>query len=292
MRLGKMWLAGAVLGAAGGLAYGCAVSDSTFDDAAGQGGTAAGIGGGGGAGGGGGFEIDAGDDAQFDFDSSTDGCADGEECDCYSVEFSIDTMQSCAMSILPGFEMDGEGFIQLGGTDHRVFAMDRWGTGHVVAWCDGTTLPQLLEAFNVAGYLGQVPSPRVASFGDAYLCQPGGIPSNPVPDWVEYQGLQLPVQYQGDPAGLAADWDVIILCGFRRSWTYNWADDIGSFVADHGKGFLAVMEYESLANDDDFTSMSLITSQDGIVFEPLNLEWAPASAEVTLDCVPDVPPPE
>jgi hypothetical protein len=200
-------------------------------------------------------------------------------------------MQSCAIEILPGFVMDGEGFIEIQGQPHRVFAIDRWGSGHVVAWCDATTLPDLLAAFNVVGYLGQVANPRVASFGDDYLCRPGGIPGHPLPDTIEYQGLDLPAQYQGDPAALAADWDVIILCGFRMPWSYDWVAEIGAFVTNYGKGFLAVMEYESLAFDTDFQNMSDITSPAGIVFQPLNLDWAPASAEVSLDCVPDVPPP-
>jgi len=37
--------------------------------------------------------------------------------------------------------------------------------------------------------------------------------------------------------------------------------------------------------------MSAITAPSGIVFDPLNLPWSPASAAVTLECVPDVPPP-
>jgi hypothetical protein len=221
-------------------------------------------------------------------DDGTQLCVDGECLDCESIEFTIQTMQACAISILDGFEMDGEGFISLGGNDYRVFAMDRWGEGHVVAWCDATTLPELLAAFNVTGYLGQVESPHVASFGDNYLCNPAmyaGLPAD-----ITYLGEDLPAIYQGDAAGLAADWDVIVLCGFRIGWDTDWSEELGSFVADLGKGFLAVMEYESLAFQEDFDAMNLITAPAGIAFEPLNLEWAPTSTSVTLECVPDVPP--
>jgi hypothetical protein len=38
--------------------------------------------------------------------------------------------------------------------------------------------------------------------------------------------------------------------------------------------------------------MNLITDQAGIHFEPLNLDWAPTSVEVFIECVPDVPPVE
>jgi hypothetical protein len=214
-------------------------------------------------------------------------CVGGECLDCEDIEFQIQTMQACAISILDGFELDGEGFIELSGDDYRVFAMDRWGAGHVVAWCDATTLPELLAAFNVTGYLGQVESPHVASFGDDFLCNPAvyGLPAG-----ITYLGQDLPAIYQGNAAALAADWDVIVLCGFRIDWDTDWSEEIGAFVAEHGKGFLAVMEYESLAFQADFDAMNLITAPAGISFQPLNLDWAPTSTSVTLECVPDVPP--
>jgi len=214
-------------------------------------------------------------------------CVDGECMDCEDIDFTIQTQQACAISILDGFELDGEGFINLGGEDHRVFAMDRWGDGHVIAWCDATTLPELLGAFNATGYLGQEDDPLVASFGDDFLCDPAvwGLPPG-----ITYLGEDLPAYYADDPAGLAADWDAVILCGFRIPWATDWSDEIASFVSDHGKGFLAVMEYESLAFDADFDAMNLITDPAGIHFEPLNLDWAPTSTSVVLDCVPDVPP--
>jgi len=224
------------------------------------------------------------------------GCPEGgvpgdPGCDCGKLEFTIATQQSCAITVLPGFDLDGEGFISLSGQQHRVFAMDRWGAGHVVAWCDGTTLPQLLAAFDVAGYLAQKPSPKVASFGDDYLCKPGGIAANPVPGWVTYLGKDLPAQYKGNAALLAQDWDAMIFCGFRVPWTTDWTSELSEFVGQHGRGLLAVMEYESLAKNLDFTNMSKITAPAGIQFSPLNLPWAPSSTSVSIECVPDLPPP-
>lgn len=291
MDLGTVAWRVAAVAATVGLAASCSASS---DPPGPQPGGAAGVGGAGAAGGAGG--LDAGPDAdEFDAGfSDADPCGPDagpdSGCECESLQFSIDTQQSCALSILPGFEMDGEGFIEIGGTPHRVFALDRWGSGHVVAWCDATTLPLLLDAFDVTGYLGQVPDPRVASFGDHYLCDPPGAAGG-LPMTIQYQGDDLPAQYRGDAAALAADWDVIILCGFRMTWAYDWVQELGAFVSTHGKGLLAVGEYESLATTTDFQNLSNITSPAGIVFEPLNLPWAPAAAEVSLDCVPDLPPP-
>lgn len=240
---------------------------------------------------GGGVGIDVVVDALSDAGNCPDGSAPGDPgCECGKLEFQIDTQQSCAISVLPGFALDGEGFINLGGADHRVFAMDRWGKGHVMAWCDSTTLPQLLAAFNVTGYLGQVDNPKVLSFGDDYLCKPGGIPGNPLPSYVMYQGLDLPAQYKNDPTQLAADWDVVIFCGFRVDWPNDWSPEIEQFVSVHGKGFLGVMDYEGVVEPDDFTNMSKITAPAGIQFDPLNLAWAPSSTSVSIECVPDLPP--
>ncbi len=232
-----------------------------------------------------------GDYVQEDCDPQTQVCQDGECQDCVDIAFDIQTMQACAIDILAGYDMDGEGFINLYGDDYRVFAMDRWGDGHVIAYCDATTLDELIGSFNVLGYLGQVSNPSVASFGDNYLCDPGsGV--NDLPPGITYLGEDLPSSYQGDPAALAADWDAIVFCGFRIPWSYGWIDELQSFVADHGKGLLAVMEYDTLAFQDDFDNMSAITSGDGIVFDSLNLDWAQASVSVELECVPDVPPVE
>lgn len=259
----------------------------------GSAGTGAGGSGGVSSGGSGGFAIDAGlDDGAVDAPSCPDGGIPGEPgCDCGKLEFAIDTKQSCALSILPGFAMDGEGFIQLAGQNHRVFAMDRWGKGHVVAWCDSTTIPELLSAFDVRGYLGQVDQAKVASFGDDYLCQPGKIPSQALPSWIQYLGPDLPAQYQGNAALLAQDYDVVLFCGFRIPWATDWSQEIGEFVSVHGKGFLAAMDYEGVVEQQDFDNMSKITQAAGIVFEPLNLAWAPSSTSVSIECVPDLPPP-
>ena len=214
-------------------------------------------------------------------------CAGGT-CDiCPSIQFSIETKQACAISVTPGFTLDAEAFINVAGTDHRVLAMDRWGDGHVIAWCDSTTTYELLNAFDALGYLGQTANPSVASFGDTYLCTPGNGISN-LPSSVTYLGTDLPAYYSNNAAQLASDYDVLIFCGFRIPWTNDWSAEIEEFVSVHGKGLLAAMDYEGVVQASDFQNMTTITDGAGIVFEPLNLPWAPASTNVVLDCVPDV----
>ncbi len=229
----------------------------------------------------------------------SDACPDGGTptdagCYCGALNFTIGTQQSCSLGLEPGAALDGEGFISLGGQQHRVFALDRWGKGHIIAWCDATTLPELLAAFDVMGYLGGVPAPRVASFGDDHLCEPGKLGNHPLPKSIEYQGDDLPAKYKGNAAALAADFDVVIFCGFRQGWPNPWVQEVGEFVSVYGKGFLAVMDYEGVVTAQDFANMSAITKPSGIVFNPLNLAWAPSAISVNLECVPDlpIPPPE
>lgn len=240
---------------------------------------------------GGGAPVDAGPTgaggAGFVMDPDPCEAADAR-CDCGELRFAIETKQSCSMDVLPGHELDGEGFIEVGGKSHRVFAMDRWGSGHVVAWCDGTTLPLLIDAFDAMGYLSQSATPRVASFGDSTLCNPAySVEGKSLP--AEYLGQTLPDGLGQDPAQLAAAYDVVVFCGFRIPWNPAWASTLSRFVTEYGKGLLVVMEYESLATDADFASMSAVTRGAGIVFNPLSLPWTPATSYIDAECVPDLP---
>jgi hypothetical protein len=196
------------------------------------------------------------------------------------------------MSVTPGATLDGESFIDIGGQDYRVFAVNRWGAGHFMAWCDASTLGELIEEVDVAGYLGQKAAPKVASAGNYSTCAPGIVGVPYVPDWVEYLGSEIPAMYLGHPELLAADYDVLILCGYHTAWEPAWVPLIGSFVTEYGKGFLAVMDYVGYdITETDFTRMSEITADAGIIFDPLSLAHAPTATQVVLECVPDLPPP-
>jgi hypothetical protein len=212
---------------------------------------------------------------------------------CGAVNFSVATEQACAIDVSPGMQLDGEGFIQVAGMDYRVFAMNRLGTGHVAAWCDGTTLTRLLQAYDLISYLAPVgdATKRVASVG-GYPCQgpfttAGGAP-------VTFWGTEIPAEYL-DPETLAADWDVVAVCGHHIDWNSAWAGLLESFVSEHGKGLLLVMDYLGNATQtsgitpDDFTSLSAISEPAGFFFPPTNLPYASAISTVDLDCVPAAP---
>ena len=147
--------------------------------------------------------------------------------DCPEVSFSVLATQACALGLAPGTDVDAEAFINLNGVDHRLMAMDRWGAGHVFAWCDSSSFGDLRLAFDVFSYLGQTQSPRILSFGDLEQCNPNHAPdcscTTPMPPDANYVGTELPAQYRGNAAQLADDyrWAIDLeLCVFlQEGWT-------------------------------------------------------------------------
>ncbi len=229
---------------------------------------------------------------------------DGGTCDCTDYNFVIDTKQSCAIEVNaasanPGaLPLDAESFITLNGTDYRVFALDRFGEGRVVAWCDGTTLSELSRAMPLFDYLAQTETPKLASVGYEIFC--GGV--SPTEDgngsllwpslglderYVEYLGNSLPAEYANDPARLAEDYDGLIVCGWMMDWTEDFSAVVRSFVTEYGKGVALVGEYASDA--EDIAGLNAYAQGTGIEFQEISVDWAPTSSAVDLDCVPDVP---
>jgi hypothetical protein len=210
---------------------------------------------------------------------------------CGRLELTIDTYAACAVNITDTTELDGEAFIQAGGMPQRVLAMDRWGQGHIMAWCDASSLGSLITSVNARGYLGRSQTARVASFGDDFMCNPNSPSAYPVPEWITYFGLALPAEYLGDPAKLRADWDAIVYCGFRHEWNDGWTSLLQSYVSEHGGGLLAVLDYAGIdLTHDDFVHMGGITAPSGIGFDEVVLEHATATANVVDECVPDYQP--
>lgn len=214
-----------------------------------------------------------------------------EECECGDLAFSLSTYQSCSLGTISGTELDGEAFISMGGQEHRVLAMDRWGSGHLIAWCDASTIGDLMLAFDAAGYLAQKAEPRIASFGNLPTCQPGFLQPISIPESVTYLGAELPVEYIGNAAKLAADWDALVFCGYHTEWNTSLASLIQAYVTEYGRGLLAAMDYLGYdIQPTDFEQMSAVTGPSGVIFNPISLDWADATANVAIECIPDLRP--
>lgn len=209
-----------------------------------------------------------------------------ETCECLPLDFAIPTRQSCAIDASAA--IDGEGFIEVDGGTHRVLAINRWGEGHLIAWCDASMSDELLMSFPALPYLGRSASPRFASFGNPPMCDGDfGVQTfevNPV-----YLGNDLPDKYLGDPAGLAADYDVLMVCGAYTAWKPEWAALLQAYVTEQGKGLFVVMDYQGWDHTlDDFDQMNAVIAPSGIAFDPVDLSWADASVNVGVECLPDL----
>jgi hypothetical protein len=217
---------------------------------------------------------------------------------CGALSIHVQTKASCGLAFSGGAGLDAEGFIharacttyQNGPTCrepvplgcHRILAMTRLGAGHIIGWCDSTTLGELLAQMDAFTYLGATAAPRVASVG---RCPPKlpGVPG------ATYLGLSLPDAYASSPEALAADWDALVVCSAPGELGGPWQTSLLRYVRDLGKG--AFFQYDYILPPDasvpDLVAMNAITGEAGFVFEPIDLEWAPLG--VDLPCVADYP---
>jgi hypothetical protein len=166
---------------------------------------------------------------------------------------------------------------------YRILAMNRSGHGHVVGWCDSTTLTALLRQVDLARYLGRSDTPRVAALGGGYPCT-GELLREAIPD-VTIFGPELPAEYLRQPDALARDWDALITCPLRGSTLDGWVETLRPFVETHGKGVLIATDYSTQVDTPPFDTANAITGPAGFVFEAVNLGYSTVDAELT--CVPD-----
>lgn len=155
-------------------------------------------------------------------------------------------------------------------------------------WCDASTAALLLDQFEALPYLGRSGMPRFASFGADAVCNPTGGVSK-FAQAPTYLGEDLPLAYRNDAARLAADWDVLMFCAYRTNWTEGLAEVLEAYVTAHGKGLYAVMDYQGLdITVEDFTGLNQVVASSGIQFDAVSLDHADASADVGIECLPDL----
>lgn len=252
-----------------------------------------------------------GDELLEVLDLPTADCADAEivserrRLPCSRMVWEMGTRASCAIVASDCTDpLDGEAFqrgacpTEVGGwaecpdeefrlaTKFRVLAMNRSGNGHIVGWCDSTTLVELLEKIPLARYLGQTTSPRVASIGDSWPCKAPSIPG------ATYLGPALPDRYVQEPAQLAVDWDVVILCERidELESLRTLTQVMRRFVVEDGKGLLVSRDYIYTSDlypldEEREAILGDLTGPAGFVFDPIALGWSRAAANEA--CVPD-----
>jgi hypothetical protein len=216
---------------------------------------------------------------------------------CGELALALPIEQACEITSCAA--LDAEGFAPLRSCDgclgdpcegpledHRVFAMGRLGSGHVVGSCDSTTAESLVASFKSLEYLGRTPAPRVASIGH-HPCNKGLAGAT-------YLGKKLPAAYVS-AAALAEDWDVLIACGGQGSLEPadlgpRFAEIVTGFVRDEGKGLLALADYVCAGTTPEpaMAQLNEVVGLAGFEFSPVSLGYGDGS--VDLSCVPDYVP--
>lgn len=216
---------------------------------------------------------------------------------CAPLALALPVEQACEITRCA--PIDAEGFAPLRSCDgclgdpcegpleeHRVFAMGRLGSGHVVGSCDSTTAESLVKSFKALEYLGRTPAPRVASIGH-HPCNKGIAGAT-------YLGEKLPSAYVS-AAALADDWDVLIACGGQGSlkpadFGSRFAEVATGFVRDEGKGLLALADYVCAGTTPEpaMAQLNEVVGLAGFEFSPVSLGYGEGALD--LSCVPDYVP--
>jgi hypothetical protein len=222
---------------------------------------------------------------------------------CGSMRLRIVTQEACSITLADcARALDGEAFqagtcpdprgIALECPDrekrvtsaYRILAMNRFGRGHVVGWCDSTTLTAMMKQVDVARYLGRTDTPRLASLGGGWPCVTGSLGeaiSN-----ATYLGPELPEEYRRQPDVLSRDWDAVVACPLVGSTLDGWVETLRPFVETYGRGLLITTDYTIREDTPPFDTANAIAGPAGFVFEAVNLGYSTVNAELT--CVPDL----
>ncbi len=216
-------------------------------------------------------------------DATTTGDSDSDSGDlCIECGVTLNSTQSSSFSALPGTEFIGFATLE---DDKVIYALDEVGSGRVVYTADTNILYKEITDCPLWEWLGDSGDqlPKVLSFG-RNLC--GGLGNNlgDYPD-LTYAGSSLPPQYVGDPAKLAADYDMVIYCTIAATSDAE-AQTIVDFVKDEGGGLYLASEYFGFLKQADVDRINTIGNPLGVEFETTNLDWGQANGEIGFDCFP------
>ena len=219
--------------------------------------------------------------------------------ECLRCEIALMTTQSNAMvpgGMAPLFvtaELNADTVFGLGEVDAGRIAFS--GDGNVI-YREGTC-----PLWEWLGGTGGSP-PRVLCIGADWPCSglTDTMPQNEInhlhmyPGQLDYGGLTLPPEYEGDAAALHQDYDLVVyfaVLDFATSgWDYDPADvaTLESFARDEGGGLYLIAEYWGGGmGQEQLDSLNAIAAPYDVAFQQVSLDWGPAGAAVELDCFPN-----
>lgn len=191
--------------------------------------------------------------------------------DCKQRSFDQSTYASCSVRAECD-HLSGEGYVCYSdGGCARVLALRDFGRGRVLAYGDSTSLGDLFTRQNLPAVLSAKAAPRIASFGDTFICRESiGYP--PLPDGVRYLGMQLPATWP-DGRALARDWDVLVWCGWRNDGPdAGPAPGLFAEYVSEGGGLIAVFDYQDADNPSLRWANRLLEPFE-LSFEVNRLDW-------------------
>jgi hypothetical protein len=209
--------------------------------------------------------------------------------ECIECSLTIDSQQSGVFNI-----SGGSVFATAELTNEIVYAIGNYGTGRFVATAD-SSLP-----FNeqtdcplhewLAGEA--LATATVLSFG----WTPSDGPKNwAVPNETE-EGVHLPAMYIGDPAALAADYDVVMY--LEGSGQFDMGDEptdaemqtVLDYVSIHGGGLYVSSEFANgngaYLNAADLVSVNRIMMPLGVEALEVSLNWGNVDGNIDFACFP------
>lgn len=209
---------------------------------------------------------------------------------CTPCLMSIASKQSGALEIVGG-EILGTAEL----VDQVVHVIGTYGEGRFIASAD-TSLPYTeVTDCPLHAWLAGTETPSILLFGFYGI---SGLTNFGIDDAV-VEGIHLPDAYIGDPALLAADFDVVIY--IEASWQYDQGqqpsdEEIATlldYVAVYGGGLYAVSEFADpewafYLGSGDLISVNRLMQPLGVEAQQVSLDHGEAKGEFLLDCpLPD-----
>jgi hypothetical protein len=208
--------------------------------------------------------------------------------DCIDCALTIDSMQSGV------FEISGDNVFATATLQNEiVYALGNYGSGRFIASAD-SSLPfnEMTDCPLHAWLAGTESQPSILWFG--WTNSDGPIQFNISADSA---GVHLPAQYIGNPAQLAADYDIVMY--LEASGQFDGGDEpsnaemqtLVDYVHDHGGGLYMVSEFAdpnfgAYLNQNDLDSVNRIMQPMGVTSLQVSLNWGNVDGNIEFECFP------
>ncbi len=172
-----------------------------------------------------------------------------------------------------------------------VYAMGTYGAGRFIASADSSLPFNEQTDCPITAWLAgsNAPNPPVLTFG----WDGGDGPKNfSAPNETVVPSRHLPAQYIGNPAQLAADYDIVVY--LEGSFQWDQGDEptdaemqtLLDYVQIQGGGLYAVSEFLGYMNQNDLDSVNRLMEPMGVKAMPVNLNWGNVAGMIDFTCFP------